>query len=74
MAADIAAGPGFRVMGRRRLFPVTQFQTRNFTNRSFDITSDDQRFLMLRRNEDLMTSRIVAVFNWAAQLPARGKR
>jgi len=74
MAADIAAGPGFRVAAKRRLFSTAMYVGLNFVNRNYDITSDDRRFLMLRHNEDLATSRIVAVFNWAAELKLRVKR
>ena len=74
MAADIASEPGFRVVGQRRLFDITPFLGGSFARRNFDITSDDQRFVMLRRNADLMTTRIVAVFNWASELTSRVKR
>ena len=36
-------------------------------NRNYDVMPDDRRFLMLRKNEDSGT-RLVAVFNWRAQL------
>ena len=37
-------------------------------NRNWDIMPDDRRFLMIRRDEEQST-RLVAVFNWHAQLP-----
>jgi serine/threonine-protein kinase len=74
VAADIAQEAGFRVVGTRRLFPIAQYLTGSFARRYFDITPDDRHFVMLRRNEDLMTSRIVAVFNWSADLKSQAKR
>ncbi len=64
MAAEIAAGPEFRVLSQRRLFDTTPFVMYGIWNRNYDVTRDG-RFLMIRRSADA-TARIVVVFNWAA--------
>jgi hypothetical protein len=72
MAADIAPEPEFRVVAQRRLFSVAPYVRFRFL-RNFDISSDDQRFVMLQRAETV-PSRIVAVFNWASELASVVKR
>ena len=39
-------------------------------NRNYDVMPDDRRFLMIRRDEE-QTTRLMAVFNWRAQLTTK---
>jgi len=37
----------------------------------YDVTPDDQRFVMLRRNDEDTSTEVVFVMNWFAELKAR---
>ena len=69
MAATVAPGPGFRILGQRRLFSLAPYVMYGVWSRNYDVAPDG-RFLMLRRDEDAKSS-IMVVQNWAASLSPR---
>lgn len=72
MAAAIADGPDFRVTGQRRLFSAAPFAPYGVWSRNYDVTSDGQRFLMLRSVNSAESS-IAVVQHWGAGLgPGEG--
>ncbi len=72
--AEIVTTPGFRVGERRVLFPVGPEYTVSTNYTSFDITSDDQRFLMVRSvgaEDESARSTLIVVENWFEELKTK---
>jgi serine/threonine-protein kinase len=67
VSAAVTTTPGFQALPPDRLFPSGPFVLYGVFNRNYDVMPDG-RFLMIRRDEEVST-RLVAVFNWRAQLP-----
>ena len=72
VSAAVTTAPAFQVSSPQRLFPIAQFVLYGIFNRNYDVMPDDRRFLMIRRDEE-PTTRLVAVFNWRAQLAPRNR-
>jgi serine/threonine-protein kinase len=70
VSSPVTTAPTFEASPPRRLFPIAPFVTYGVFSRNYDVMPDDQRFLMIRRDAELST-RVVAVFNWRAQLQPR---
>ena len=76
MVAEIQAGPPFSVGQRRVLFRVDQRYAMSVVTGGYDITADDQRFLMRRLavgtdDEAGDTRRLILVQNWFEELKAK---
>jgi Tol biopolymer transport system component len=74
MVAGVEAGAGFRVSGRRDLFKVPAGFYFNDVDFSFDVTPDDQRFIMQRAvaaTEAAVTPPMVLIENWGEEVKAR---
>ena len=69
VSAAVTTTPGFQALPPERLFLSAPFVLYGVFNRNYD-QMPDRRLLMIRRDEDVST-RLVAVFNWRAQLGAR---
>jgi Tol biopolymer transport system component len=69
MAVDIAAQPGF-VAGKPRMLFEGQYQPTPVTFPNYDVTSDGQRFLMLKPTEQAQAAptQINVVLNWFEEL------
>ena len=67
VAARITTAPSFQAAPPERLFSVAPFGIYGSFNRNYDVMPDDRRFLMIRSDAE-PTTRLVAVFNWRAQL------
>jgi len=76
VAAQIRPGPPFEILGRTPLFSVSPYLIPgNYT--PFDVTADDQRFLMVRRvgtGEGAPSTTLLFVENWIEELRARVRR
>ncbi|MCZ6858634.1 MAG: protein kinase, partial [Gemmatimonadetes bacterium] len=73
VAAKVTTSTAFAVRERRRLFSVEQYRTTG-TYRSFDISPDDQRFLMVRATgigDEGPASALILVENWFEELKAK---
>ena len=68
-SAAVTTTPGFQVLPPERLFATAGFVLYGVFNRNYD-QMPDHRLLMIRRGDEVST-RLVAVFNWRAQLGAR---
>ena len=51
MAASVETTPSFALLGERRLFGTDAYRTEN-NHRAYDVTSDGQRFLMIRATDE----------------------
>ncbi|HZI30677.1 MAG TPA: protein kinase [Gemmatimonadaceae bacterium] len=67
VSAAVTTSPSFQASPPARLFPIASFVLYGVFNRNYDVMPDDRRFLMIRRDEE-QTTRLMAVFNWRAQL------
>jgi serine/threonine-protein kinase len=72
MAVDVTTGPTFTPTGEPRvLFPAQAYLTNNLTAH-YDVSSDDERFLMIQRNSGVAESaRVIVVENFFEVLRAR---
>ena len=72
MAAEFSAGSGFVPGMRRELFDASDyyFTSAGGAGRSFDVSPDEDRFLMLKRPVAAITQ-IVVVENWFEELKER---
>ena len=76
MSAPVTTAPSFTSGAARTLFETKGF-ARSPGNRAYDVTPDDQRFVMLRLAADSAVSapvRLVFVDNWLQELAAKLKR
>ena len=69
VSAAVTTTPGFQALPPERLFPIAPFVMYGVFNRNYDVMPDG-RLLMIKRDEEGST-RLVAVFNWRAQLDGR---
>ena len=67
VSAAVTTSPSFQASPPQRLFPVAPFVLYGVFNRNYDVMPDGRRFLMIRRDEEQIT-RLMAAFNWRAQL------
>lgn len=67
VASSVVTSPTFVAAAPRLLFSFTPYLQYGAFNRNYDVMPDGRRFLMIRREEQTST-RLVAVFNWRAQL------
>jgi hypothetical protein len=76
MTVPIVTAPAFSSGAPRALFS-TKGNARTPGNRSYDVTQDDQRFVMLRLVDDSISrppAQLVFVDNWFGELAAKLKR
>jgi eukaryotic-like serine/threonine-protein kinase len=74
MAVDVTPGPTFGAGRPRKLFAGRYSQT--VSVRSYDVTGDGNRFLMVQTDHastDPPITQIVLVFNWFQELKARAE-
>ncbi len=71
VASQVSTAPTFKVDGEELLFPLGDDYTRENVHRAYDLTQDDQRFLMLRIVESTQVevrSDLIMVENWFTEL------
>ena len=71
VAAQVTTAPTFRVDGEESLFSVGNDYRREDVHRAYDVTLDDQRFVMLRiveSDEEDSQSDLILVRNWFTEL------
>ena len=68
VSAAIRTSSGFEASAPRKLFSTAPFVLFGIFYRNYDLMPDNRRFLMIRRDDEVVT-RLVAVFNWRAELP-----
>ena len=71
VASQVSTTPTFKVDGEEFLFSVGDEYRRESVHRAYDVTRDDQRFLMLRIVESTdaeVRSDLILVENWFTEL------
>ena len=66
MAVSIQTTPDFKVGEPEELFEG--YPSVYDRNRDYDLTQDDQRFLIVKRGEEPIPSQVNVVVNWAEEL------
>jgi hypothetical protein len=69
MTVPIESGPGFQFGNPMRLFSGSYFA--GVSGRTYDVTPDGQRFLMIKSKATGATNRIIVVENWFEELKRR---
>jgi len=70
MVADIVTSPTFSAGPARALFSVEGYITTNLHAR-YDVTADDQRFVIVRRGDLTQEGGLILVQNWFEELKER---
>jgi hypothetical protein len=63
MSAQVATSPTFSLLGTRPLFSAADYVLNGFSRRNYDVTADDQRFLMVRRSPGAAPPQLVVIEN-----------
>ena len=70
VAAEIISEPMFSVGEQRILFSVGEYES-DRDHRTYDISADDQRFVMIKRSSEASDPKLVLVENWFEELKER---
>jgi len=71
MVASVDTSGGFRVLGRERLFEIPPSFTFDNLSTSYDVSPDDQRFIMVRTVQSEVTEegfQLILVENWLEEV------
>jgi hypothetical protein len=74
IAARVVRTPAFAVQDTRVLFDASDFFIGSQSRRSFDVSADDQRFLMIQRADGARSGTMVVVENWFTERKAAARR
>ena len=69
VVATIQTSPTFAVVSERALFSASEYRLEN-NHRAYDVTADDQRFLMIRLGTEYAGD-LILVQNWFEELKAK---
>ena len=75
MVAEVSSGPALRVGKPRKLFDwssVIGIGSGLLRDASFDVSSDGQRFVMIRAEDAASETKLRLVHNWFQELRASG--
>jgi serine/threonine-protein kinase len=71
VVAEVQAGPAFAVGRQRALFSTADYLVSTFVHQTYDVTPDDQRFVMVRDVESDYRGELIVVENFFEELKAR---
>jgi eukaryotic-like serine/threonine-protein kinase len=71
VAARVTPTPPFAVQSRRVLFDASDFIQTSVSRRNYDVSADDQRFLMVQRADGARSGQVVVVENWPEEMRRR---
>ena len=67
IAVQVVRDPAFRLGTQRVLFSVERYEADVF-DRNYDVTRDDQRFLMIRQDVGQNDGELILVLNWLEEV------
>ena len=67
IAVQVVREPAFSLGTQRRLFSVARYQP-DALSRSYDVTRDDQRFVMIRQEVGEDEGELILVLNWLEEV------
>jgi Tol biopolymer transport system component len=74
VAARITTTPTFAVTSSRVLFNASDFIQTSISRRNYDISADDQRFLMVQRADGVKRGQVVVVEHWQDEILRKTKQ
>jgi eukaryotic-like serine/threonine-protein kinase len=74
VAARVTTTPAFVVESRRVLFDASDFLQPSVSRRNYDVSADDQRFLMVQRADGTRSGQVVVVENWPEEMRRRARQ
>jgi len=74
ISARVTTVPTFGLQGQTRLFSASEYVRAAISRRSYDVSADGQRFLMVQRASNAATARIVVVENWFEEMRAKSAK
>ena len=72
VSAQVTTSPAFTLGRTSVLFSAADFVIAGISRRNYDVSPDDQRFLMIRRARGSASAQVVVVENWFEEMKARG--
>ena len=74
VAAQVTTSPTFALQGTKLLFSAADFVLNGGSRRGFDVSPDDQRFLMVRRAAGVASAQVIVTENWFEDAKARARK
>ena len=71
VAATFATTPSFRIVSREPLFSVADYGMSSISPPDYDVTRDDQKFVMMQIGDEGEASELILVENWFEELRQR---
>ncbi|HEY7566794.1 MAG TPA: hypothetical protein VH762_04445, partial [Gemmatimonadaceae bacterium] len=68
VAAQVTTAPSFAVQSSRVLFNASDFIQTSISRRNYDVSGDDQRFLMVQRADGVKRGQVVVVEHWEDEI------
>ena len=68
VAVRVTTAPSFAVQSRRVLFDASNFIQTSVSRRNYDVSRDDQRFLMVQRADGARHGQVVVVEHWPEEM------
>jgi serine/threonine-protein kinase len=68
VAAHVTTTPNFAVQSTRVLFNASDFIQTSISRRNYDVSADDQRFLMVQRADNAKRGQLVVVEHWTDEI------
>jgi serine/threonine-protein kinase len=74
MSVRVTTTPSFAAQGARLLFNASDFIQTAFSRRNYDVSADDQRFLMVQRADGVKRGQVIVVEHWLDELRRKEQR
>jgi serine/threonine protein kinase len=74
VAARVTSSPSFAVQSTQVLFNTSDFVQTSLSRRNYDVSADDQRFLMVERADGAKRGQLVVVEHWADEMRRKAPR
>ncbi len=71
MSAQVATSPTLALQGTRPLFSAADYVLNGISRRNYDVSADDQRFLMVHRAAGAAPPQLVVIENWFVESKAK---
>jgi Tol biopolymer transport system component len=74
VAAQVTTSPTFALQGTKLLFSAADFVLNGGSRRGFDVSPDDQHFLMVRRAAGVASAQVIVTENWFEDAKAGARK
>ena len=73
VSAQVSMSPTFSLGRTTVLFSAAEFVMGGISRRNYDVSPDDQRFLMIRRARGSASAQVMVIENWFEEIKAKAK-